>query len=258
MGKMMETVQEVNRAVRNVALVGLTGVLGTAGFVTYNKFTKDERMLLESQREVAKLTSLVQEQEAKLAHLSTSIRLLKVDQRLATIEILNQKPDSLTGKTLTTLRFTEVNPEGVPLSDPREFNVIGSTVYIDNWVVKFEDKYVEEADIIRGTSLTLFRRVFGDDERPNEGYALDEVGSRPGAYARGGQASDFEKEIWSDFWSFANDPLKAKDKGIRAAHGEAVSIKAEVGKTYRIVLRASDGLSIIPQETPAPNKPNAT
>ena len=68
------------------------------------------------------------------------------------------------------------------------------------------------------------------------------------AYSRGGVPSEFEKQIWSDFWNIANDEAKAKELGIRAAHGEAVSIKAEKGKTYKVLLRASDGLSIAPDE----------
>jgi hypothetical protein len=58
--------------------------------------------------------------------------------------------------------------------------------------------------------------------------------------------SDFEKKIWSDFWTLANDPEKAKELGIRAAHGEAVNIRMEAGKRYQVQLRASDGLSITP------------
>ncbi len=66
--------------------------------------------------------------------------------------------------------------------------------------------------------------------------------------------TEFEKEIWDNFWTIANDPGLAEKKGIRAAHGEAVSMKAEKGKSYRIVLRASDGLSIVPN--PAATAPN--
>jgi hypothetical protein len=119
-------------------------------------------------------------------------------------------------------------------------------VYVDYLVVKFDDKYIEEKDIDRSTSLCLFSRIFGDQQKPIDGYALDETGSRPSAYARGGQMSDFEKSIWDDFWSIANDKAMAEEKGIRAAHGQALSMKVKKGKTYRIQLRASDGLSIVP------------
>ncbi|MCU0980063.1 MAG: hypothetical protein MUF25_12980, partial [Pirellulaceae bacterium] len=73
-----------------------------------------------------------------------------------------------------------------------------------------------------------------------------------GNYTRGGVMSDFEKKIWDDFWTIANDPQQAAQLGIRAVHGDAVSIKVEQGKTYRITVRASGGPEIpVDQETPA-------
>jgi hypothetical protein len=74
------------------------------------------------------------------------------------------------------------------------------------------------------------------------------VGSAPRAYARGGQVSNFERKIWDDFWVIANDPSRAEALGIRAAHGQAVSMKVQEGKSYRVELRASDGLSIVPDD----------
>ena len=60
--------------------------------------------------------------------------------------------------------------------------------------------------------------------------------------------SAFEERIWSEFWNIANDPRQAEELGIRAAHGEAPSIKVRPGKSYLIHLRASDGLSITPED----------
>ncbi|HRV82040.1 MAG TPA: hypothetical protein P5218_11410 [Planctomycetota bacterium] len=55
---------------------------------------------------------------------------------------------------------------------------------------------------------------------------------------------ELESQLWAEFWEFANNPQHASTLGIRAAHGEAVSIKVREGKSYAISLRASDGLSI--------------
>jgi hypothetical protein len=64
--------------------------------------------------------------------------------------------------------------------------------------------------------------------------------------------SDFEKQIWSEFWTIANDEKRAREMGIRALHGEAPSMKLQKGKSYRILLRASDGVSITPDTGPPP------
>jgi hypothetical protein len=125
-------------------------------------------------------------------------------------------------------------------------------VYIDNWLVKFEDKYVEQADLERGTSLILFHRIFGDKQQPADGFPLDETGTRPKAYARGGKMSDLEKKIWGDFWNIANNEAMAHELGIRAAHGGAVSMKVQKGKSYRVIMRSTGDLSIVPEDKANP------
>lgn len=67
--------------------------------------------------------------------------------------------------------------------------------------------------------------------------------------------TDFEKKIWGDFWNIANNEMVAEELGIRAAHGQAVSMKMQKGKSYKVQLRASDGLSILPDEKAPPVKP---
>ena len=127
-------------------------------------------------------------------------------------------------------------------------------VYVDAWVVKYLDRFVEKGDPVRGTSICLFKRLFGEYQEPSEGFVLDPVGSRPAAYSRGGEMPEFEREIWRQFWDFANDPEKAEQAGIRAAHGEAPFIKLRPGKAYLIKLRSSGGLSIKPKDAVRPSR----
>ena len=66
-------------------------------------------------------------------------------------------------------------------------------------------------------------------------------------YGRAGEPmSDFERQLWDHFWIIANDPERAAGLGIRALHGEAVSMRLRAGLRYQVSLRASDGLSIQP------------
>ena len=64
------------------------------------------------------------------------------------------------------------------------------------------------------------------------------------------ELSELEREIWGKFWEYANDPVKAEKVGVRAAHGEAPYIKLMPGKRYKVTLRASGGLSLIPEDLP--------
>ena len=60
--------------------------------------------------------------------------------------------------------------------------------------------------------------------------------------------SDFERKIWNDFWLIANDAQQAAELGIHAAHGAAVSMRVQEGKTYEIELRATGDMTIRPIE----------
>jgi hypothetical protein len=173
-----------------------------------------------------------------------------MDSRVARLRVLDKKTDEATGELTTTVEFVELDDQGNEIGAPKVLRLEGDQIYIDFWVVKFDDKYVEQADLSRGTSIALFRRIFSEKRKPEEGFVLDEPNSLPAKYAQGGEPNEFEQKIWHDFWKIANDREAAEELGIRAAHGEAVSIKLEEGRSYRVVLRASDGLSIMPEPGP--------
>jgi hypothetical protein len=60
--------------------------------------------------------------------------------------------------------------------------------------------------------------------------------------------SEFERKIWDDFWMIANNPQKAAELGIHAAHGSAVSMRMQPGKTYEVELRSTGDMTIRPIE----------
>lgn len=272
----MENISTINSFIRTVLatiVIGVAGVAGWFGYSTYNKneiaarksadqLAKANEQLELTKKdveaktaEIAQKTQLLQEQEVQIAALSkdverleTSLALVKVDHRLAKLTVTDQGIDQSSGQPFSLVEFVELNDDGNPLDTPREFRVRGDLVYIDNWIVKFEDKYVEQADLERGTSLILFHRIFGDKQQPADGFPLDEQGTRPKAYASGGKMTDLEKKIWGDFWNIANDEKMAHELGIRAAHGGAVSMKVQKGKTYRVIMRSTGDLSIVPEE----------
>ena len=189
---------------------------------------------------------------AQIEQLETAVALLKVDHRVAQISVLSQQGSAETGDLTTTFRFVELSEAGEPIEPPRAFTIEGDVVYIDAWVIKFDDEHIELADPLRATSVCLFRRVFGEKQQPSEGFALDAVGSRPAPYRSGRPMSDLERDIWGQFWEYANDPVRAQKAGVRAAHGEAPSIKLVPNLRYRVLLRASGGLTIVAE----PDSPN--
>jgi len=270
---LMEHLRTINSFLRTLLAVTVVGGAGAAGWYGYSTYNAKELeakkrahelqeaqqalsdtkgRLLKAESDVAEKLAELTQKNAQIAQmqehidkLQAALHLLKVDHRVARLTAVDQSKDEATGEMRTLIEFVELNDEGQPMDTPRQWSIRGDVVFIDSWIVKFDDKYVQQADIERGTSLILFQRIFGEMQQPDKGYPLDAVGSAPRAYARGGKMSDFEKRIWDDFWVIANDPARAEQLGIRAAHGQAVSMKLQKGKSYRVQLRASDGLSIV-------------
>lgn len=176
--------------------------------------------------------------EAELRRLREVIDRLQAERRIAEVHVLRQ--DART----TTFRFREVRPDGAPLHE-RDFTIEGDVVYFDALVIKFEHAYVERGDHLRGRSLYLFERVFGEHQEPAQGFRLDE--GVPIAYrvnGQGGAPSKFEQELWADFWKYALDPQAARAKGIRVAQGEAVRTKLRLGMVYRLTIEAAGGINV--------------
>lgn len=203
----------------------------------------------ERETRIQELGEDVAERDMKIEQLGIAMQLLKVSSRVAKLEVLSQGATAEDPERVrTTLRFTELGPDGEPVGPERDLVVESRKVYIETLVVKFQDSYVEQGDALRGTSLCLFRRVFGENERPNQGQPIDAVGQQPGVYTGDELPDPLHGQIWERFWDYANDPDLAAELGIRAIHGEAPFIEARPGKSYWVDLRASDGLSIRPVE----------
>jgi hypothetical protein len=224
------------------------GAVRTALDSTKQQLIAKETVIAERDVEISRLGEEIQQKEQEIQRLDTAMRLLKVDHRLARITVLDAGSDADTGQEFTRVEFVEINDQGEEIDKPRVFRLKGDEIRVDCWLVKFDDKYIEEADLLRATTLCLFKSIYGNVDGPVNGYPLEEVGSRPAAYGRGSTMSDFEKKIWEDFWNIANNPDKARQMGIRAAHGQSNFTKAVKGKTYRLLLRASDGLTLLPGE----------
>jgi len=202
------------------------------------------KSLAAKEKKISEQSKTIADQEQAIRKLAAANRLLRVDHRMARLSVLEQEKDGETGTVRTKVQFVEVDDRGRAIDKPRTFEIVGDVVYVDYWIVKFDDQYIEEAVPLRSTSLCLFRRIFGEDQKPNEGYALDVQGERPSVYGREAAMTAFERRIWGDFWRLANQPRDAAKLGIRAAHGEAVSIKLKPAARYQLRLRASGGLSI--------------
>jgi hypothetical protein len=293
MGRVNDTISNVNSAMRNLLLLVLIGGAGYGGYKAYDMYWKPQQELADKQaelektlgslkqanddlvarqKEIANLSVQLKEKIAEVDRLEVAMKLLKVRHRLARMTVLDQHEiPSLIPATPTTgtevaasrpnvttkIEFVDINDQGQPISEPKKFDIVGDMIYVDYLTVNFEDKYIEKSDLDRSTSIALFQRIFGEHQAPAKGFQLDTVGTRPTAYARGTKMSDFEKKIWDDFWLIANDRNRAKDLGIDAIQGKAIAIRAQPGKSYEIELRSTGDITIRPIEAKAAPAPPA-
>jgi hypothetical protein len=196
------------------------------------------------------------------AELISIVQRLSSETRVADILVTNQTtaPD---GQLSTELRFVEYDHQGNPLP-ARQFVINGQLIHIDALVVKFEGKFVEENDPLRGHSLALFTRIYGDHQAPDSADLIDQPGEIPPAYrGSNAQVSKFESQLWKDFWRLADDPVYRSSMGVRVAQGEGVYRPFQPGYLYTLTLETNGGLNItseklrgifsdfIPQKTPA-------
>jgi hypothetical protein len=293
MGRVNDTISNVNSAIRNLLLAALVGGAGYGGYKAYDlynqpqkqlkekqaaydelqdKYNQASKDLTERQKKIDQLGTELKDKIAEIDRMLVAKKLLEVNHRLARLTVLDQHevpsliPAAPSGATqvgasrpnvLTKIEFVNINDQGQPIGEAKKFDIVGDMIYVDYLTVSFEDKYVEKTDLDRSTAIALFQRIFGEHQEPAKGFQLDTVGTRPTAYARGTQMSDFEKKIWDDFWLIANDSQRARELGIDALQGKAVAIRAQPGKSYEIDLRSTGDMKIRPIDTNAPASASA-
>jgi hypothetical protein len=191
-----------------------------------------------SQRQIAKL-----EQEKK--QLERAVQRLSTEKRVAEIVVLDQK--TIEGVLQSTLLFVESDKNGRSLPS-RTFVVRGTMIHINAMVIKFEHDFIKSGDPLRGHSIALFTRIYGDHQSPNEGYPIDTPGQMPQVYRDADpNVTEFELDLWKNFWRLVDDPTYRANKGVRIAQGEGPWGPFEPGKLYTITLESAGGLNIASQ-----------
>lgn len=214
-------------------------------------YLADQLVLAPRRQLVAKVAKL----EWETLRLKTYLKLLEYTERRAQLEVLSQRSDPA-GETVNTLRFTELDPQGGVVGAQRVLEIKGDEVYVDTLVIKFEDHFVEEGDPLKGKALLLFRRIFTNRVKPDDGYVLDRSGVPPELYAAKTAPSAFERDLWERFWKVANSEQLAKQAGVKAMHGQAIYGRLVPNMVYTLLMRSTGEMVIpAPKEAQAPPSP---
>ena len=184
----------------------------------------------------------LQREQEKTRQLEQVVSRLTGEKRRAEVLVTDQK--TVDGVLKTTLLFVEYAPDGHSLP-PKSFTIDGKFAHIDGLLIQFEHNFVKENDPLRGHSIILFKRIYGDTQSPEQAAAIDTPGEIPAVY-RGAdpRVSDFEQDLWKNFWKLYGDETYRKTHGVRVAMGQGVWGMFDKGKLYTITLQTDGGLTL--------------
>lgn len=161
MAETLKTFASLLRSLVTLTLLGLVGIAGWLGYQTVNsrsvleaELQKRAAELQERTAEVARLNDQVAAQTERIEKLDLAMRLLKRDHRLAQITVLDQW-ESPEKKQMTKIQFVELDDDDRPLDKPRDFTIEGDVIYLEAWIVKYLDQYVEKGDPARDVNLSV-------------------------------------------------------------------------------------------------------
>jgi hypothetical protein len=190
----------------------------------------------EIDRKVAKLEDEKRALTAVVSHLTS-------ERRVANLVVTN-KHVGVDGVPITTLLFVEMTRNGTELP-ARSFIVRGQFIHIDAMVIKFDREDVKADDLLRGRSIALFTRIYGDQETPASAVPIDPPGTVPEIYSDADPTiAAFELDLWKDFWHLAADPAYAASMHVRVANGQGVWGMFDPDKLYTLTLEADGGLNL--------------
>jgi hypothetical protein len=178
----------------------------------------------------------------RIEELKQIVQRLTSERRVADVLVTDQR--TILGESHTSIVFVEYDAHGTALP-ARRFTLVGRMIHLDALVIKFDGRFVAENDPLRGHSIALFTRIYGDAQAPQSALPVDEPGTVPVVYRRRDRSvDDFEKKLWDGFWRLAEDADYRASMGVRVAQGEGIWRPFEPGRLYTISLESNGGLNI--------------
>ena len=196
-----------------IAIVVLGLVVG-GGLVIWNYYsTRTIGQLLEENKE-----------------LKEAIANLKTERQIGYAKVISQV--EVDGKLITKLKFVETDRKDMLKRVlEKEYDIEGDTIHFDALIVKFDEQLVMDG---KERALYLWRRVYSDKMRPEDGFAIETAKDEPKRYADISSKLNLkDKELfWKEIWKLADDQESLADYGISAIYGNVVYRKVKPGLVY--------------------------
>lgn len=186
-------------------------------------------------RQIAKL-------EAEKKELEDIVSRLTAERRVA--EMLVTSQTMVHDVPQSQVLFVEYDHGGQALP-AKNFTVLGKMVHVDAMVIKFDHDFVKKDDPLKGKSIALFTKIYGDNQSPADAPSIDPPGEVPAVYREAdNKVSDFERGLWKDFWRLAEDGEYRKEKGVRVAQGEGPWGPLVRDRLYTLTIESDGGLNL--------------
>ncbi len=155
---------------------------------------------------------------------------LTAESQIGYAKVLTQEMRD--GRLVTRVRFVETQrdePRRIVLE--KEYDIEGDVVHFDALIVKFAPQYVSDG---RSRALYLWRRVYGEKMKPEDGFLIETPGSELRRYSAISSALSTRDRalFWTEIWKLSNDPLRLHDAGISAVYGNDVYQQLKPGLIY--------------------------
>jgi len=224
------------------------GVIALAGGgVAYYEVSRAHRVEIQREKDLRRRAEEQAREERELRIKYEKFLENAVGERRAAEVVLLDQNRSADGRLISRLKFLEYSAHGQAMK-PRTITVEGNEVYFDALILQFSPEAVQEG---KAQSLYLFRRVFTDKTRPDEGIQL----FNPKAGIPDNLRSDeipvaSQLSLWREFQRCIEDPAYAETKNVRAVFGQAVYKRPRKNHLYRLHIQNNGGLII--EEKPFP------
>ncbi|HDS85048.1 MAG TPA: hypothetical protein ENN97_07645 [Phycisphaerales bacterium] len=216
---------------KHILTLGLIAIAGGGGYVLWRQWTVDpvvEELIFENtelRRAIANLTD------------ETQIGYAKVIEQT-----------SHDGVLTTRLLFVETDPKDITRRVlQKEFEIEGDIVHFDALIVKFTAPMVMEG---REKAMYLWRRVYGETMRPEDGQPIHTPYTEPARYRAISEKLSLQQreQFWHEIWDLSNDPHKLEDMGIQAIFGNVVYKRLRPGLIY--IFKINPAGAIYPEMIP--------
>jgi len=152
------------------------------------------------------------------------------EDQIGYAKVISQRNEE--GRLLTTIRFVETaRDDKTKTILQKEYTVEGDVIHFDALIVQFGDKMVMDG---KSRALYLWRRIYGEQMPPGDGFPIEEPGTEPKRYKGLLQTLPLghQQLFWSNIWDLANDPETLQAHDIKAIYGSVIYQKLKEGLIY--------------------------